>query len=69
MAESLHIVHDRRTHIETEHGGKIGRLNARIGTLALERFDQAGFLAANIGTCAAMHVDFQIIASAQNILP
>ena len=67
VAERLDVVDDGRAHPQTEHGRKIRRLDARIRTLAFERFDEAGFLAANVGACAAMNVNFQIVARAKNI--
>ena len=69
VAERLHVVHDRRAHVETEHGGEIRRLDARIGALAFERFDQAGFLAADVGAGAAMDVDFAVEAGAEDVFP
>src|SRR5205814_1690652 len=41
VAERLHVVHDRRAHVEAKDRGKIRRLDARIGPLAFERFDEA----------------------------
>ena len=67
VAERLDVVHDRRAHVEAEHGREIGRLDARIGALAFERFDQAGFLAADVGAGAAMDVDLAVEAGAENI--
>jgi hypothetical protein len=43
--------------VEAEGGGEIRRLDARVGALALERLDQAGFLAADVGAGAAVDVD------------
>ena len=50
-------------HPQTEDGRKIRRLDARIGALAFERFDQAGFFAADVSARAAMNVDLQIVAA------
>ncbi len=55
-------------HVEAEHGGEVGRLDARVGALALERFDEAGFLAADVGAGAAMDVDLEIVAGAEDVL-
>ena len=68
VAERLDVVDDGRAHVEAEHGREIRRLDARIGALAFERFDQAGFLAADVGARAAVDVDFQIVAGAENVL-
>ena len=67
VAERLDVVHDRRAHVEAEHGGKIGRLDPRIGALAFERFDQAGFFAADVSAGAAMDVNLDVEAGAENI--
>jgi hypothetical protein len=58
MAERLDVVDDGRALVEAEHRGKYGRLDARVGALALERFDQAGLLAADVGAGAAVDEDF-----------
>src|SRR5712672_1424049 len=68
VAERLDVVHDDRALVETEDGGEIRRLDAGIGALAFERFDEAGLLAANVGTRAAMHVDFTVEAAAEDVL-
>ncbi len=68
VAERLDVVDDGRAHVEAEHGGEIRRLDARVGALALERFDQAGFLAANVGARAAMDIDFEVVAGAADVL-
>ena len=60
VAESLNVVDDRRAHVEPEHRRKIGRLDPRVGTFAFKRFDQAGFLAADVGAGPAMNVNFDI---------
>ena len=67
MAKRLHVVHDRRTHVETEDGGEIRRLDARIGAFAFERFDQSGFLAANVSARAAVNVNFDVEPSAEHV--
>ena len=69
VAKRLDVVHDRRAHVETEHRRKIRRLDARIGALAFERFDQAGFFAADVGAGAAMDVNLHVEAGAENIFP
>ena len=68
VAERLDVVDDGGAHVEPEHGGEVGRLDARVGALALERFDQARFLAADVGARAAMDVDFQLVACAADAL-
>src|SRR5262249_45831345 len=66
VAERLHVVHDRRALIETEHRGKIRWLDARIRPLALERFDQARFLAADVRARAAVDVDLAAVFRAED---
>jgi len=68
VAEGLDVVDDGGAHVEPEHGGEIGGLDARVGALAFERFDQPGFLAADVGARAAVNVDFEIVAGAANAL-
>ena len=68
VAERLDVVDDGRAHVEPEHGREIRRLDARIGPLAFERFDEAGFLAADVSARAAMDVNLQIVAAAENVL-
>ena len=67
VAERFDVVHDRRAHVETEHRREIRRLDPRIGALAFERFDQAGFFAADVGAGAAMDVDLDVEAGAENV--
>jgi hypothetical protein len=67
VAKRLDVVDDRRAHVEPEHGREIRRLDARIRTLAFERFDEAGFLAANVSTRAAMDVNLQIVTATENV--
>ena len=54
-------------HVEAEHRREIRRLDPRIGALAFERFDQAGFFAADVGAGAAMNVNLDIESGAENI--
>ena len=67
IAKRLHVVDDRRAHIQPERGGEVGRLDARVGALAFEAFDEAGFFAANVGARAAVHVDFEVVPAAENV--
>jgi len=67
IAERLDVIDDGRAHPQTKDGRKIRRLDARIRALAFERFDEAGFLTADVSARAAMNVNLQIIAAAQNI--
>src|ERR1035437_5949375 len=67
VAERLDVVDDGRAHPQAEHRRKIRRLDARIRPLAFERFDEAGFLAANVSARAAMDVNFQIVTGAENV--
>ena len=62
MADRLHIVHDGRLHVEAEHGGEIRRLDAGVGAFALEGFEKAGFLAANVGAGALVDIDVEVEA-------
>ena len=68
MAERLDIVHDRGTHVETEHRREIGRLYPWITALAFERFNQAGFFSANVSARAAMNINLRVKPCAEDIL-
>ena len=68
MAEGFHVVHDGRAHVEAERRREIGGLDARVGALAFEGFDEAGLLAADVGTGTAMHVDLAVEAGAEDVL-
>ena len=68
MAKRLDVVDDGRALVKAEHGREIRRLDARVGTLAFEGFDEPGFLTANVGARAAMNVEFEIVATTEDIL-
>src|SRR4030095_12853408 len=55
-SESLNIVHDSWTSIETRDGRK-GRFHPRMTTESLKRTKQCRFLAANVSAGASMRVD------------
>src|SRR5580658_10515783 len=67
VAERLDVVHDRRALVEAEDRREIRRLDARIGPLALERLDEAGLLAADVGARAAVDVDLAAVAGPQDV--
>ena len=66
VAERLDVVDDGRAHVQAKHGREVRRLDTRVRPLALERLDEAGFLAANVRARAAVHVDLKIVAGAAN---
>src|SRR5262249_36847176 len=66
-AESFDVVDDGRLakgSLDCRKGG----FDARPAALSLEAFDQAGFLAADIGPCSAMGPDIEVEAAAVDIL-
>ena len=67
VAEGLHVVHNSRALVQTEDGREIGGLDSWVGALALERLDEAGFFAADVGACAAMDVDFAVESAAEDV--
>ena len=67
MADRLHIVHDGRLHVEAKHGWKIRWLDAGVGAFALEGFQKAGFLAANVGAGTLVHIDVEVEAGAEDV--
>ncbi|MPM84979.1 hypothetical protein SDC9_132056 [bioreactor metagenome] len=66
--QRLHVVYDGRAHVKAQHRRKEWRLDAGIGALAFKRFDQPGFLTANVGPCPTVHVDLKLIAAPGNVL-
>src|SRR6266404_6208033 len=69
VAKGLDVVHDRRAHVETEHRREVGRLDPRIRALAFERFNQARFLAADVGAGAAVDVNLDVEPGAEHVAP
>ena len=67
MAERFDIVDDRRAHVETERGGKVRWLDARVWALTFERFDEASFLAADVGTGTAVDIELKIKARSKDV--
>src|SRR5712691_4595980 len=65
--ERLDIVHDGRL-AEGAFHGREGRLDLGPALLALERRDEAGLLAADIGARPAMHDDLEVEARALDVL-
>src|SRR5690606_621042 len=57
-----------RAIVEAEHGREKRRLDARVRALALERLDQAGLLAADVGRRAAVDDDVAAVSGAQYIV-
>src|SRR5207249_9836006 len=64
--ERLDVVDDRRAAEQAVRGGK-GRLDARVAALALERFDEPGLLAADVGARSAVHPDVEIEARTEDV--
>lgn len=67
VAEGLDVVDDGGRHVEAEDGGEVGRLDAGVWALAFEGFDKAGFLSADVGTRAAVDVDFAVEAGTKDV--
>ena len=67
MADRLHIVHDGRLHVEAEHGWEIRRLDAGVGAFALEGFQKAGFLTADVGAGTLVDIDVEVEAGAEDV--
>ncbi len=65
--DALDVVDRGRAAIEPD-GGRERRLQARLALLALEAFEQRGFLAADIGAGAAMEIELEIVARAAGVL-
>src|SRR5690606_22991729 len=59
--DGLHIVDRGRTAIEADIGGE-RRLQARLAFLAFEALEQGRLLAADIGACAVVDIDIEIVA-------
>ena len=67
VAKRLHIIDDRWTHVETQHGWEIGRLDSWIAAFAFQRFDQAGLFTTDISARPAMNVNFGVKSGAKNV--
>ena len=65
--ERLDVVDDRRAAEEAMRRGK-WRLDARVAALALERFDEAGLLPADVGPGPAMHPHVEVESGAEDVL-
>ena len=67
VAQRLDIVHDRGAHVETEHGGKIGRLDPRISAFSFERLNQPRLFATNVGAGAAISINLNAKIRSEDI--
>src|SRR5919199_402522 len=67
VCDRLHIVHNRRLGIQA-FDGREGRPEPRLADLALERFEQCGFLAADVGACAAVNIEIEVDTRAPEVL-
>ncbi len=66
--QGLDIVDNRRAGEDTDHGGE-GRLEAWKPPLALDGFDESRLLSADVGAGAAVDMDLEIVAAADDVLP
>ena len=66
VGQRFHVVHHRR-HAERTDVGRERRLDAGISALALQRFDQAGFLTTDVGPGAAVQQNLQIHVGTENV--
>ena len=57
MAQSLHVIDDRRAHVETHSGREIGWFDPGLGALAFQRFDQPCFFTTDIGAGTTVDVE------------
>lgn len=67
MADGFDVVDNGRSHVEAEDGREVGGLDAGIGAFAFEGFEKAGFLAADVSTCALVDIDVEVESGAKNI--
>ena len=67
VAERLGVIDDGRALVKAKNGGKIGRFDPRIGSLALQGFDQSGFFPTNVGTCTTMNDQITRIVRAKDL--
>src|SRR6266851_2192660 len=66
-AKRFNVVDDGWASVETDNGRE-GRLDARIASLAFERFHQSGFFAAFVGARTGVHDQIKIEARAEDIV-
>src|ERR1044072_2774105 len=57
VTKRFHVIDDRWTHVETQHGGEIGRLDPWIVAFAFQRFDQTSFFATDVSACPTMNIN------------
>ncbi len=67
VAQGLDVVHAGRL-APHAHGGREGRLGARVGSAAFERVDQCGFFTADVAPGASVHEQLEIETAAQDVL-
>ena len=66
--QRLDVVDERRRGVEARDGGK-RRLRARLPSLALERREERGLLAADVGAGAAVQHHRRVVARAEHVQP
>jgi hypothetical protein len=66
LGQGLDVVHHRRL-AQVAAGDREGRADARPARLAFQRFDQGGFLAADIGAGAEVDLDVEVEALAEDV--
>ena len=64
--DRLHVVDHRRTGVEARDGGEWGP-QPRLAPPALQRVQQRGLLAADVGAGTRVHDDLQVVAGAQDV--
>ena len=65
--QRLDVVDQRRALVEALDGRE-RRLQARVAALALERVEQRGLLAADVGAGAAVHDEVERVVGAEDVL-
>src|SRR3954470_13152199 len=66
--ERLDVIDDRRAHVEAQDRREIRRLDLRIGGLAFQGFDEAGFFATDVCPSPTVHGNFEFVAGAEDVL-
>ncbi len=67
VAEGFDVVDNGGALVEADGGGEIGWFDAGVGALAFEGFDEASLFAADVGAGAAVDIDVEVVAGAEDV--
>src|SRR5690606_39654671 len=68
VRDRLDVVDDGRLAVQADGGGEVGRLEPGLAPAALQRVDEGGLLATDVGTGAEMDGDVEAVAGAEDVV-